>query len=581
MTRGIPVSISAIRSGNPLLRSAVVACIVAGHFICAPAYAQAPLNPPASSITKSRPSDERPTLPEFKEAQQPELALPPVAPTPQDQLPYGIRLFVRQFTFTGNTVFTDAELAEVSAAYENREVTTEDLQQLRQALTLYYVKRGYINSGTVIPDQKVTDGVIQIQVIEGRLTRIDIKGTDRFHPDHIRDRLALGAGPPLNTYEMEQRLQIMLQNPLLETINASLVPGEQPGEAVLEAEVVESSPYTLNLGLDNAISPAIGEPHLWLQGSAANLAGRGDVLSGEIGAAEGLDELAIDYTIPITARDTLLSIRYDRSESEVVEDEFEELDIENENETIGIAVTHPLYRTPNSQFDLGLALELRSSESSLLGIPFSFAPGVEDGESEVTVIRFSQNWLNRSQNQVLALRSTFSFGIDAFGATINDDAPDSEFVAWLPQFQWAHRFQETEHQLIFRAEMQLSNEALLPLEKYTVGGIDTVRGYREDQLVGDQGYALTIEYRLPILRSESGQGNLQLSAFFDAGGTENKDAPDPDPDNIASVGLGLIWNPGSRFYAELFWANALEDVETSDDSLQDDGVHFRMVASFL
>ena len=122
-------------------------------------------------------------------------------------------MFVRQFKFTGNTVFSDQELGAVSAPFENREVTNQELQQLRQSLTIYYINRGYINSGNVIPDQQVIDGVIQIQIIEGQLTRIDIEGTDRFHPDYFRDRLALDAGPPLNTNNLEQRLQILLQNP--------------------------------------------------------------------------------------------------------------------------------------------------------------------------------------------------------------------------------------------------------------------------------------------------------------------------------------------------------------------------------
>ncbi|MCZ6860012.1 MAG: ShlB/FhaC/HecB family hemolysin secretion/activation protein [Alphaproteobacteria bacterium] len=579
-TSGISVASSFKHCKKQLLRHAAPVCIVVAYFVSNSVCAQVS-TPPAGSIIERRPSDERPPLPEFEKPEVPQLQLPPVKPAPEERAPFAARVFVRQFDLIGNTVFSDEELREVTVSFENRQITNEELQELRQRLTLYYVNRGYINSGTMIPDQKVADGIIQIQIIEGRLARIDIEGVDRFRPDYFRRRLALGAGPPLNVKDLEERLQILLQSPLVDRINAQLAPGDRPGEAILRARVFEKSPYELQIGLDNELSPSIGEARLFLQGSYRNLAGRGDVLSGEVGFAEGLDaigdDLALNYTLPITVKDTTLSLRYDKSESEVVEEPFDAIDVESESETIGIELAHPLYRTPNKQFTLGFALERRSSDTFLLDIPFSFSPGAQDGESDVAVLRFSQDWLSRSQNQVMAARSAFSFGIDAFGATINDNTPDSEFLVWLGQFQWARRLGDAGHQIIFRADIQLSDDPLLPLEKFAVGGIDSVRGYRQNQLVRDEGYAVSFEFRMPIFRSESGQSNLQLAAFVDAGRAENKDAPNPDPDSIESIGLGILWNPHPKFHAELYWAEALDDIDNPSDTLQDDGVHFRLV----
>jgi len=67
-------------------------------------------------------------------------------------------VFVREIRVTGNTVFTPAELTEVTDSYVNRALTVEDLEALRLALTRYYVTRGYVNSGAIIPDQTVTEG---------------------------------------------------------------------------------------------------------------------------------------------------------------------------------------------------------------------------------------------------------------------------------------------------------------------------------------------------------------------------------------------------------------------------------------
>ncbi len=561
-------------------RIVLSAFLLGSLIISALANAQAP-SPPRGA--ERRPGDERPPLPEFEPPERPPLILPPVKPLPEEleRLPFLPRVFVREFRLTGNTVFSDEELREITAPFENRELTNEELQELRQRLTLHYVNRGYINSGAVLPDQKVVDGVVEIEIIEGKLTRIDVEGNKRFRADYFTDRLALGAGPPLNVKSLEERLQIMLQSPLIDGINARLGPGDRPREAILETQVNEALPYDLALVLDNKLSPSVGEARFLVQGSYRNLAGRGDVLTGEIGYAEGLDNFGDDidilYALPITARDTTFRVRYEQSKSEVIEEPFDDIDIESEAETFGIEIIHPVFKTANKQFTLGFGLERRSSETFLLGQPFSFSPGVQDGESDVAVIRLSQDWLSRTRNQVIAARSTVSVGIDAFGSTVNSNAPDSKFVAWLGQFQWARRLNEAGQQINFRADLQLAEDSLLPLEKFSVGGINSVRGYRENQLVRDAGYAVSLAWRTPIVRNETGQSAVQLVAFVDAGRSENKEGPNPDPSRIKSYGFGFLFDPHPKLHAELYFAKALDDFDNPSHSLQDDGIHFRLV----
>src|SRR5512134_1762325 len=126
--------------------------------------------------------------------------LPPVPSPPEGdgtkQLGQ-VRVFVREIFVTGSTVFSEAELAEVTAPYKNRTLTTEDLERLRLSLTLLYVNRGYITSGAIIPDQDVQAGVISLHIIEGSLTRIDVEGTNWFRTAYLRDRIERGAGTPL------------------------------------------------------------------------------------------------------------------------------------------------------------------------------------------------------------------------------------------------------------------------------------------------------------------------------------------------------------------------------------------------
>jgi hemolysin activation/secretion protein len=533
------------------------------------AHAQVSPLPP-----ETRPGEKPLPLPEFRKPPAELLDLPAVKPPEAGRLPFAVRVVVKKFRIIGNTAFSDAELAAIAAPYENREITSAELEELRRRLTLQYVERGYINSGAVIPDQRITDGTVEIRIVEGRLTRVEVEGTQHFRKDYFSDRIELRAGPPLNVTELERELQIRLRDPLVSSINAQLVPGERPGEAVLRTRVVEAPRYELGATLDNKLSPSLGEGILTFSGAMRNLIGYGDILSADLGVAEGIDyDAKLRYRTPFTARDTTAGIYYDRARSEIVQSPFDELDIVSKIETVGLLVAQPVYRTLNWEVSLSAALERRKSETFLLGEPFSFSPGVVDGRSVVSVTRLAQEAVHRSRDQVIAARSTFSIGLDAFSSTVNDDAPDSRFVAWLGQFQWVRRFGERGHQLHLRLNGQFVDDSLLPLEQFSVGGLDSVRGYRTNQLVRDYGYTASLEYRLPLL------ANLQASAFIDTGAAKNKEGPNPDPSRLTGVGLGLIWSLGTRYFAEIYFADGRTDLpDQPGHSLQDDGVHFRFVA---
>lgn len=491
---------------------------------------------------------------------------------------------MREIRVSGNTVFSAGELAELTAPYIGRAVTNEDLAALRQALTLKYVNAGYINSGAVLPDQKVADGIIEYRIVEGTLTDISITGVERLSQDYVRDRLALGGATPLNVGALQDRLQILLQGPFVARINAELSPGDRPGEARLNARVEEGPRGNFSVSMDNDLSPSLGNVRLNLRGQRYSPAGRGDILSGEIEHAQGYSKLAADYGIPLDADDTTFDIFAEWTDSSVVEKPLNALDIQSRASTLGFRVSHPVLRTAREQLNLAAGLDLRRSETDLLGAGFAFSPGVEpDGSSKVGVVRFVQDYVGRDRARVIAARSTISWGIDAFGATNQGGTlPNGKFLAWLGQFQYARRLGVSNKQLVFRFDGQLSSQPLLPLEQFSVGGMRTVRGFRRNQLVRDQGYATSLEFRLPIMRSEDGKPLLQLAPFVDVGGAWYKGRATTQPQILSSAGLGLRFDPRKDVHAELYWANAIDgrNVGNPSESLQDRGWHMMLRADW-
>lgn len=530
----------------------------------------------------TRPGERELALPPL-EAPQPAPPLrlpPPPAPTTEgDRLGAAPRVFVREFRFVGSTVFRDDELARVAEPWSNRELTPADLQAARDALTLHYVNRGYVTSGAVIPDQAVRDGVLEIRLVEGRLAEIEVSGQRRFRSRYFRDRLALAGRAPVNVRSIERRLRIFQQDPRIERVEAELVPALRQGEALLQFDVTEASPYRLALELDNHEAPSIGSRRGHVFAAHENLTGRGDALRLEYGLTSGLDDVRASYEIPVNVWDTALELHVQRSDSAVVEAPFDDLEIESETETYGLRIGHPVYRSPTSVLTLSLTGEYRESRNYLLGERFDFGGALGPSrEAVVAVLRIGQDWTRRSETQVLAARSVVSWGLDALGATRNGGAqPDGQFLAWLGQLQWARRVRPLGIELVARADVQLTTSPLLSLEQFAIGGASTVRGYRENEIVRDLGAVASFEARIPLWQTRNGLVRVALAPFVDVGHGWNSRRPTPSPRTLTGVGIGLRGALTRLLHYEVSFAQNLRSRDTpAEHDLQDSGIHFRL-----
>lgn len=513
---------------------------------------------------------------------------PPTNAAPQTAIP--TRLVVKGFRFEGNHAFSSEELAQVTKPFTQRELGSDELEQARRAVTLHYVRHGYVNSGAVIPDQSPTNGTVLMRIVEGKLTQINVHGNKWLRDGYIRSHLERWSQPPLNLPEVQEGLQLLRQNPNVTQINAEMKPGSSPGEGLLDVSVKDEQPFRLGLQVDNQRPPSVGAIEISLLAADVNLTGHSDPLLFRYGIANsthdgvefsGADNLEGSYELPVTRYDTTIGVHGSRLNTSIIEQPFVDLDITSLTRTIGFFVRQPLYQSPNQEVAFSIGFDHRENESFLLGEPFNISPGAVDGQMTVSVLRLSQEWFQRGQSHVLALRSTFNIGLDVWGAT--DDGiprdPDGRFFSWLGQAQYVQRLFNTQNQLILRLSGQMTAEPLLALEQISIGGFNTVRGYVENQLVRDRGIISSVEFRVPLLFNKSGEGILNLAPFFDFGGGWNLDGS-PSPTTIYSTGIGCLFKAGKHFSAEVYWGYRIRDVEVpSNSGLQKQGINFRVIAS--
>jgi hemolysin activation/secretion protein len=530
-------------------------------------------------LPQKRPAEEALEVPPYAPEQEaPPLQLPELPQfQPDERLSALPGILVRRIELFGNSVFDAAALAHITGDYENRSISAGELQELRYRLTLFYVRQGYINSGAVIPDQTVEDGVIRIDIIEGELSEVMIDGNRHLASDYIGKRIALDAGPPLNIRKLGERLQILQQNPRIRQLTARLMPGIKPGEAILDVDIEEEQRYQVWVGGNNHQPPSVGGNQGWVRALNQDLTSRGDTLAVEYDLADGLDEWEVSYTLPVTARDTEFGVLYNRIDSKVVENPFDVLDIESEETTLGVSLTHPFYRTLNRNLSMGLFFDLRRSKNFLLDQRFDFTPASENGKVKLSVVRFSQEWLDRQRNQVFAARSLFSRGVDVLDASVNGARQDGRYTSWLGQLQWVRRLGQGDARLVVRADAQWTPNSLPSMEQFTIGGANSVRGYRENRLITDKGVFGSVELRYPVYTSPNGF-ELQLAPFVDFGKVANNDLPDPKTDRIVSAGIGLLGSFARRFQFDVYYGHPFQDFDDANDNIQDDGVHFNVSA---
>ena len=487
---------------------------------------------------------------------------------------------VSEIRIRGNRALSNEELDAITAEYEGRSITVEELHGLRQRLSRAYFDQGYVNSGVIIPDQQVSDGIITLQVIEGELSDIVIDGNKALRDSYLERRVTRTISDPLNVGELQTSLRLLQEEPLVSSVNAQLVSGDAQGSGTLNLTIKEEPPFELIVAADNHRSPSVSEERGTIYLAHRSLSGHGDVFAGRFGLTEGVQDHGLSYSFPVSARNTRIEGYYSKADSEILEKPLDTLDINSEVESAGVIISHPFIWRLDRRFKMSLGFEHRRSESTLLGFPFSFSPGEVDGKAEASALYLAGEWMRRADRSVFAVRGTWNHGVGAFGASKSDIAPDSHFDMVVGQLEYIRNMGWRESRLVARSTFQLTNDPLLAMYKFAVGGRYTVRGYRENLFVRDNAVTASIEYQFPLFVDETGRDKykLRLATFADWGRSWDEDdaLPTSSAETISSVGLGVLWSPIKGLSAELYWGQDLDDQNLPNDTWQDQGFHYQV-----
>lgn len=511
---------------------------------------------------------------------EPEPILPTPAPVPVPTEGETVTIPIREITVTGSTVFTQDDFQPILAPLEGRSVTVAELQQAVAEINQLYLNAGYINSTAILPEQPITDGVVQIQVIEGKLSEIQIEGTEHLNPEYVRSRLNLGVSEPLQSIPLEDQLRLLRSDPLFSTVNAYLRPGEAMGETILIVEVEEAKRFGGELRVNNYAPPSIGSIRTGASVFVRNFTGWGETWSVAFDRTTTGGSRIGDFgvRIPVNPKDGTLQLRAVVDRNEITQSPFDEFNIEGSSGLYEISFRQPLIRSVREEFALAAGFSYKTGQTFVFDQPTPFGIGPEaDGSSTTSVFRFAQDYTRRDAMGAWAFRSQFNIGVGILGATQNEEPiPDSRFFSWLGQVQRVQRLNER-NLLIVQADIQFTPHSLLPSEQFTIGGGQSVRGFRQNGRSGDNGFRFSVEDRIAIASNNLNESVLQLAPFFDLGLVWNNEGnPNQLPSQrlIAGIGSGILWSPIANLSLRMDFTLPLVDLRDRGDNLQDNGIYF-------
>ncbi|MFS8118772.1 MAG: ShlB/FhaC/HecB family hemolysin secretion/activation protein, partial [Microcoleus sp.] len=453
-------------------------------------------------------------------APQPSVEPPQVPPTVKPQPPSPVPqplpntiIQVQKIQVVGSTILSQDEINALIKPFEGRSSTLEQLKQIADKITEIYLNRGYITSRAVLPPQTIASGIVEIQVIEGKLSRIEVEGNKRVHKSYIRSRIRLGAKIPLSTASLEDQLRLLRVDPLFDNVEASLRAGDNEGESILIVRVSEANPFQSSFSFDNYSPPSVGSERLGVSLRHRNITGNGDELAGAYYRSLGdSDVFDFSYRIPLNAMNGTLQLRAAPNRNSIVQEPFDAFDISGKSHLFELSYRQPLRRTPIEEFALSAGVTYQTSRTFVAGEPVSFGIRQESkGVTTTTAIKLGQDYIRRDSQGAWAVRSQFTIGTSLFDATQYEGSdPDGQFLSWLGQVQRVQRLND-KHLLILQSDLQLSANSLLPSQQFVIGGGQSLRGYRQNARSGDNGFRVSIEDRITLQRDASGNPKLQLA----------------------------------------------------------------------
>lgn len=469
-----------------------------------------------------------------------EQAAPPTGDAPIQHLD------INEFRVDGTHILPRLAVEEAVYPYLGPDRTLDDVEKARAALEKAYVALGYQTVAVEIPQQRVAGGVVVLKVTEGTVGRLRVHGARYFALDEIKEQapsLAEGTVPDFNKIQKD----IVALNQLPDRkVTPALRAGVTPGTVDVDLNVEDTLPLHGSLELNNRYSvnttplrlnASLRYDNLWQLGHSLSL-------SYQIAPENPQDAKVFSgsYLARLADVNWLSLLVYGlQSDSDVAT--LGSTDVAGRGQVIG---SRAIITLPNEEgFFHSLSVggdykhfdENVSLGGSRNSTPITYYP---------LNATYSASWQGEeSLTQLNAGVTLHTRGLGSSAAQFDAKRFNSggDFIYFRGDIARTQELPE-KLQLFGKVQFQTASQPLVNSEQLVGGGLDTVRGYTESEVLGDDGVLGSLELRTPLLSNWLGdipQVNEWRFYLFNEGGSLSIQAPLAEQKstfNLASVGIG-------------------------------------------
>lgn len=460
---------------------------------------------------------------------------------------------VQRFEVQGITKATQDEAQAVLQPFTGKDLTVPEMQKAADAVAALLRGKGYPLAQAFLPPQRIDAGVLQIQVQEGVVDGSVGRGGvtvatagERVKPEVIETILERGVTPgePVETRQLERAIRVAGDLPGIKSVRANLAPGAQPGTTQVMAEVDEGRPVTGIIWADNYSNHYSGEGRINAVLNLNSPSGHGEQYSVSVSSSDGMHSGKLAAQVPIGSD----GLRVGASASSLKVDigqELAPLSLASDTFVASAYTSYPLVRGEDRNVWLSANLDHKEVRNQLLG--------ATESERSIDLLTLTTNgdlldaWNGQTQWSLSLTSGQLDLSRNASYQAL--DAASAQTEGSFSKVNWsvsrlAPLASGSRWSWLATLSGQVASDNLDTVEKFQLGGPSGVRAYPVGEAIGDNGWLASVEVRYDAWRTAL--GNLQLSAFVDAGGIQQFRTPwanaftsgQPNSYNLAGYGVG-------------------------------------------
>lgn len=499
---------------------------------------------------------------------------------------------IEQLRKSGIT-FKDLLVPDESALYLEMEkylshpVSMDLLDSMKQTIVHHYQSHGYPIVGVVIPEQDVTDGYLVIEVIIGRLGTVHGEGAKYFSNEKIAAMIRTQPNEYIRSSRMAEDLDWINDNPFRST-QLIYEPGSEPGQTNVSLVTKDRFPLKPYAGYQNTGNIIAGRSRYYAGIDWGNAWGIGHRINYQWSTADPINNWYAhcgNYIAPLPWRNFLeLFGAYVSSKPP----EGDDTDLNGDSWQVITRYIIPFRTFEIMKNNVSISYEFKRTNNFLSFATDQIFDDSIDVSQFVIGYGFDLNYrrgmtsfevsLYLSPGGMTAFNKDRNFAQERTGATSNYIYGKLRLdqVLNLPNnFSW-----------VLNTLFQQASGKLLPSEEISLGGFTTVRGYDENEVIGDNGILIKNELRSPsllMLKSKKIPHTMQFLIFVDFGYTYDADQSILNQENevLASIGPGVRYAFGDYLSIRFDYGWQLDSIMRKvDESHRHSMGHFGLHCSY-